>query len=47
MSEYFARIEGWNRAQRGLAGKPEPVSRAEADEIFAAEERRVARLKNG
>jgi len=43
--EYFAAIEGWNRAQRGMAGTPEPVSREEAEEMFAAEERRVARLR--
>jgi hypothetical protein len=43
--EYFAAIEGWNRAQRGIAGRPEPVSREEAEEMFAAEERRVARLR--
>jgi hypothetical protein len=43
--EYFAAIEGWNKAQRGMSGKPEPVTREEADEMFAAEERRVARLR--
>jgi hypothetical protein len=43
--EYFAAIEGWNRAQRGMSGKPEPVTREEAEEMFAAEERRVARLR--
>lgn len=45
LTEFFAAIAGWNRAQRGMAGKPEPMTRAEADEIFAEEERRVARLK--
>lgn len=43
--EYFAAIEGWNRAQRGQSGMPEPMSREEAEEIWAAEDRRVARLK--
>jgi hypothetical protein len=28
-----------------MSGKPEPVTREEADEMFAAEERRVARLR--
>jgi hypothetical protein len=27
-----------------MSGKPEPVTREEAEEMFAAEERRVARL---
>jgi len=45
VAEFFAAIAGWNRAQRGAAGKPEPISQEDADEIFAAEERRVARLR--
>jgi hypothetical protein len=28
-----------------MSGKPDPVTREEAEEMFAAEERRVARLR--
>jgi len=45
VSEFFMAIAGFNRGQRGETGQPEPVSRAEAEEMFAAEEARIAKIK--
>lgn len=42
--EFLAAIEGWSRLQRGKAGRPEPVSREEAEDMFAEAERVVAKI---
>lgn len=44
-ADFKTAVEGFNRAQRAMSGQPEPMSREEAEEIWAADERRVARLR--
>jgi hypothetical protein len=45
LSDFFAAIEGKSKVLRGSVGRPDPISREEAEEMWAAEERRVQRMK--